>query len=605
MKYDHYIFSKISLYIILISLTLMYMPSGQTQVLPYAASAEETVSVTSIAQLETEVKAFYQENFDSLNRETFSFEFSTESNEVKNIILIGNSINGELFSEWFHEQLMYMRYDNYNAYANLAIREGNSISFSFGGSMSGNKVILTISVNVDWADDLPGISPLQARNAVRAHARAFLDSSQYPDSGTHDEKLRAINKYICETFQYDYRLFTDTETDDVIYSAYQMISDSGAIGGYPRGVCQAYAMYGYIMLKEAGYESITISGEAGDPAGPHAWNMVKVGSNWYHIDFTWNDPIRSDNPLPYVKRQAGAGTVSYNYYMRSDNEIEINHEWPVSYYGYVYPKANVTWEGNDEIEDITQPVPTAVPTTQPTPTVIPSPLPTAPPFSSAVTQSSMSSGSTTASNDVSQINVSDVSDDPEISGDTSQSIGQTASPASSIPVSGNSEEYLFSSENEVSGSQAQDIKGESTVTIYGRLLDGTGEPISGVKLNLYALNRTAITDKNGNFRFSDVKVGSYKIQILGDDGEWTAELPVVISFGTRTEEVSGGITVSGGNLDMELVLDNDKLSIKNVSSPSKTTTIYRIIIPAAVLIIIAGLVIVILKKRTNYEPDID
>ncbi|NCU26882.1 hypothetical protein EOM86_09210, partial [Candidatus Nomurabacteria bacterium] len=122
MKLDHYIFSKISLYIILISLTLMYMPSGQMQVFPYAASAEETgaVPVTSIAQLETDVKAFYQENFDSLNRETFSFKFSTESNEVKNIILIGNSINGELFSEWFHEQLMYMRYDNYNAYANLA-----------------------------------------------------------------------------------------------------------------------------------------------------------------------------------------------------------------------------------------------------------------------------------------------------------------------------------------------------------------------------------------------------------------------------------------------------------------------------------------------------
>ncbi|MDD4718013.1 MAG: carboxypeptidase regulatory-like domain-containing protein, partial [Eubacteriales bacterium] len=409
-----------------------------------------------------------------------------------------------------------------------------------------------------------------------------------------------------------YRLFSTIpgDTDDVIYSAYQMISDSGAIGEYPRGVCQAYAMYRYIMLKEAGYESITVSGQAGKleeegKFGPHAWNMVKVESNWYHIDFTWNDPTRSDNPPPYVKRQAGAGTVSYNYYMRSDNEIDVNHEWPVSQDGYVYPKANVAWAGNEEIEDITQPVPTAVPTTQPTPTVIPSPLPTAPPFSSAVTQSSMSSGSATASNDVSQINVSDVSDDPEISGDTSQSIGQTASPASSIPVSGNSEEYLFSSENEVSGSQAQDIKGESTVTIYGRLLDGTGEPISGVKLNLYALNRTAITDKNGNFRFSDVKVGSYKIQILGDDGEWTAELPVVISFGTRTEEVSGGITVSGGNLDMELVLDNDKLSIKNVSSPAKTTTIYRIIIPAAVLIIIAGLVIVILKKRTNYEPDID
>lgn len=598
MKYDHYIFSKISLYIILISLTLMYMPSGQMQVFPYAVSAEETVPVTSIAQLETDVKAFYQENFEALTTNAFTFEFSTDVQAVKDLVLIDGGINTNLFVEWFNEQLYDMSAGNHNAYTNLAIKGGESKKFLFGG-FGGDTITLSITVDVDWADDFPGISPLQARNAVRTHARAFLDSSQYPDSGTHDEKLRAINKYICETFQYDYRLFSTIpgDTDDVIYSAYQMISDSGAIGDYPRGVCQAYAMYGYIMLKEAGYESITVSGQAGNlevegEFGPHAWNMVKVESNWYHIDFTWNDPT-------------GAGTVSYNYYMRSDNEIDVNHEWPVSQDGYVYPKANVAWAGNEEIEDITQPVPTAVPTTQPTPTVIPSPLPTAPPFSSAVTQSSMSSGSATASNDVSQINVSDVSDDPEISGDTSQSIGQTASPASSIPVSGNSEEYLFSSENEVSGSQAQDIKGESTVTIYGRLLDGTGEPISGVKLNLYALNRTAITDKNGNFRFSDVKVGSYKIQILGDDGEWTAELPVVISFGTRTEEVSGGITVSGGNLDMELVLDNDKLSIKNVSSPAKTTTIYRIIIPAAVLIIIAGLVIVILKKRTNYEPDID
>ncbi|MFA7206472.1 MAG: hypothetical protein WC102_09095, partial [Saccharofermentanales bacterium] len=90
MKYDHYIFSKISLYIILISLTLMYMPSGQTQVFPYAVSAEETVTVpvTSIAQLETEVKAFYQENFEALTTNAFTFEFSTDVQAVKDLVLI-------------------------------------------------------------------------------------------------------------------------------------------------------------------------------------------------------------------------------------------------------------------------------------------------------------------------------------------------------------------------------------------------------------------------------------------------------------------------------------------------------------------------------------
>ena len=56
-----------------------------------------------------------------------------------------------------------------------------------------------------------------------------------------------------------------------------------------KGVCQGYALLALKMLRELGIETLYVVGEVN--TGPHAWNLVKVDGEWYHLDTTWNDPV--------------------------------------------------------------------------------------------------------------------------------------------------------------------------------------------------------------------------------------------------------------------------------------------------------------------------
>lgn len=54
-----------------------------------------------------------------------------------------------------------------------------------------------------------------------------------------------------------------------------------------RGQCHTYAQMFKSMCDTAGIECQYVSGYAG--GGSHAWNKVKIGSNWYWVDTTWYD----------------------------------------------------------------------------------------------------------------------------------------------------------------------------------------------------------------------------------------------------------------------------------------------------------------------------
>ena len=45
----------------------------------------------------------------------------------------------------------------------------------------------------------------------------------------------------------------------------------------------------YYLAKKLGFDAIKISGKVGINKEDHAWNMVKINDNWYHIDCTWDD----------------------------------------------------------------------------------------------------------------------------------------------------------------------------------------------------------------------------------------------------------------------------------------------------------------------------
>ncbi len=85
------------------------------------------------------------------------------------------------------------------------------------------------------------------------------------------QKIVYFHDYICSNYKYDDSLS--------IYDAYSLLKQG-------KGVCQAYTLLLKALLNYHGIESKYVSSEK----MKHGWNIVKIGSDWYHVDATWDDP---------------------------------------------------------------------------------------------------------------------------------------------------------------------------------------------------------------------------------------------------------------------------------------------------------------------------
>ncbi|MBR1586563.1 MAG: hypothetical protein IJ662_13565 [Clostridia bacterium] len=64
-------------------------------------------------------------------------------------------------------------------------------------------------------------------------------------------------------------------------------------------VCEGYARGAQLALRYFGIPCLYVYGDAN---GSHAWNLVRLGGEWYHYDATWNDADNSKlitDYLPY------------------------------------------------------------------------------------------------------------------------------------------------------------------------------------------------------------------------------------------------------------------------------------------------------------------
>ena len=125
-------------------------------------------------------------------------------------------------------------------------------------------------------------------------------------------KVKAVNDYIVSQTAYT------SETKSSPHSAYTVLAERG-------GVCQGYALLAHSMLQKLGIETQYIVGYVGEVG--HAWNLVKLGGQWYHLDTTWNDPV------PDRK-----GAVRYQYFLVDDRTMAKDHTWIAE----DYPKATGT-----------------------------------------------------------------------------------------------------------------------------------------------------------------------------------------------------------------------------------------------------------------------
>ncbi len=129
---------------------------------------------------------------------------------------------------------------------------------------------------------------------------------------TDVEKIKAVNDYIVANTAYT------EQTKSSPHSAYTVLAEHG-------GVCQGYALLAHSMLQKLGFETKYIVGYVGQE--DHAWNLVKLDGQWYHLDTTWNDPV------PDRK-----GAIRYQYFLVDDRTMARDHTWIAD----DYPKATST-----------------------------------------------------------------------------------------------------------------------------------------------------------------------------------------------------------------------------------------------------------------------
>ena len=139
----------------------------------------------------------------------------------------------------------------------------------------------------------------QVKNKIIKHIN---DKNDY-------EKIKIIHDYLIDTIEYESDL-----SQHNIYDIYGALVNK-------KCVCEGYAKAFQYLMNEIGIENTIVIGTGTNSRNEtenHAWNYVKLNSEWYAIDVTWDDPIIT-----------GGGKLTnkarYEYFLRGGNKMNVNH----------------------------------------------------------------------------------------------------------------------------------------------------------------------------------------------------------------------------------------------------------------------------------------
>lgn len=199
---------------------------------------------------------------------------------------------GDIDFKSFMKEVLYMA-DDYHR--NLVQR------YRYSSEWSGASGIINFTIEY--------IESAEQTKRVEEEVRRIVSDIIHDDM-TEDEKVKVIHDYIVTHVQYDINGLQKGNEAHSAYAALFIDND----GEDNETVCQGYATLFYKMAKESGLESKIITGQSKNQN--HAWNLIRINNNWYHIDLTWDDPLGVNDP----------NYVRYDYYNLTDEQIRKDHE---------------------------------------------------------------------------------------------------------------------------------------------------------------------------------------------------------------------------------------------------------------------------------------
>ena len=174
------------------------------------------------------------------------------------------------------------------------------------------------------------VNSIQQQQTQNSWVRQLVDDIIQPNM-TDYEKVKTVHDFLIIFLQYD----TSQETPDSSYHAFGALNTGKA-------VCGAYAELMVLMLNEAGVPCRMVTG-IGDGID-HAWNMVIIDGEPYHVDTTWDDPIT----------QSEGNILRYDYFNLNDEQMRREHVWEEKDYpACTATKENYFIKENLIISDVT------------------------------------------------------------------------------------------------------------------------------------------------------------------------------------------------------------------------------------------------------------
>ena len=131
------------------------------------------------------------------------------------------------------------------------------------------------------------------------------------------EKVVAANSWFCQNVEYDYDNYIKGTVSGISYTTKGVFEKGLAVcDGYANAFKKIMEHYGIPVMKVIGTSHRNV---------PHAWNLVKIGTRWYHVDTTGNSSF--------------SAIVKATYLLCSDERMAEKDRWVKADYPKVSAKA--------------------------------------------------------------------------------------------------------------------------------------------------------------------------------------------------------------------------------------------------------------------------
>ena len=147
------------------------------------------------------------------------------------------------------------------------------------------------------------------QKAVLEKAKQII-SERITQDMTDYEKELMIHDYIVDNCAYD-----EEEIGVFQSHAENSVDPYGALVE-GKAICSGYTTTFQMFMDMLGIECRSVYAKSSRDVD-HAWNMVKLGGNWYHVDVTWDDPTPDQGKRP----------IRHKYFNVTDDYMEKKHVW--------------------------------------------------------------------------------------------------------------------------------------------------------------------------------------------------------------------------------------------------------------------------------------